>query len=388
MSRDELADRSGVSKATIVKLEQGQRLSASIRTVDALARALGVPLSSLLDRRERLERDGSEGMLGVRDALLALDVIPGLEGTAGGEPPSPQDLAASVRDAWALYWSGRLGDLRDRVPGMLAEARGAEREYGTIVSPALAQVYQLAANLCVHTGNDDLGFAAARSAMTAAARGDDELQHAVIASTVSWVCLHQGRPAEAEQAARVMAERIEPRFTVTAKAASEEEAGRRKAHLCVYGGLLLSAVAPAAQAGRADAVADYLAAARTASLGMTGGDRHDYNISFGPTQVAMQAGYGYSMLEQPDAALAAAKSVRREDLLNISWGAHKLDVAFACIQNRRWSSAVSALAEAHLVSAEWLRHQGPARSMILELKRKHRQALPEPLDTLAKAISR
>ena len=387
MSRDELAARSGVSKATIVKLEQGQRLSASVRTVDALAGALGVPVSSLLDRRDRLEHGGDDGMMAIRDVLLSLDVMPVLQDGEGGEPLPRLALARYVLNAWDLYWAGHLGILAARLPRLITDAKAAEREHGRSVSPMLAQAYQLAANLCVHTGYDDLGFSAARSAMWTANEGNDELQLAAITCTLSWVLLHMGRNGEAEQAARRMAERIEPPFSVTARGRTQEEDERRKAHLTVYGALLLSAVAPAAQAGDADAVAGYLTAARTAALPFTA-DRHDYQVNFGPTQVAMQAGYAHVMLEQPDACLAAARSVRRDDLLSISWGAHKLDVAFANMQKRRWSPAVAALAEAHSVSGEWFRHQGPARSMTLELKRRHQVTLPEPLDTLAKSIAR
>ncbi len=47
-------------------------------------------------------------------------------------------------------------------------------------------------------------------------------------------------------------------------------------------------------------------------------DRLDYNVNFGPTQVAMQATYAHAVLGEPGKALKAAEGVHREDLRPIS----------------------------------------------------------------------
>lgn len=71
LTREELAERAGVSRDIIAKLEQGIRESARINTLSNLATALGITPSQLLGRRERLERSSADGILAVRDALLS-----------------------------------------------------------------------------------------------------------------------------------------------------------------------------------------------------------------------------------------------------------------------------------------------------------------------------
>lgn len=377
LTQEQLAERSGVSLGIISDLEQGRRETARITTFTKLAGALGVTLSTLLDRRERMEREQPAGVLAVRDALLSVDDLPGIDpGADDGQPTALPALEAEVQRGWDLYWAGRLGDLAGLLPGLIGEARLTRGQSGPEAAKPLAQAYQLAADLMVHVGSDDLAMVAAERALKAAAAGDDELQHATLMGTASWVLLHQGRTAEAERVAASAAEGIEPRMS----AATPE-------HLTVWGSLLLTAVAPAATASRADNAEAYIGLARSAA-GRFEADRHDYWTSFGPTQVAMQACYANAVLGRPGRALKAAEGVRRENLLGISWGAHHLDRAQALATDGRPGrdrQAVEALAVAHAVSPEWFRHQGLARSLTRELADR-RSRLGEPLATLVAAV--
>lgn len=371
LTQEELAERSGVSKDVIRKLEQGVREGARIATLKALARGLGVTPSALLGQRERLERQSPDGILAVRDALLSPeDLYPGIGPGDDGEPMPVAGLRAAVRSGWDLYWGGRLGELAAVLPGLIGEARLAGRRHGAPAHGPLAQSYQLAADLMVHTGNDDLAAVAAERALSAAARGDDELQYVTLAGTASWVLLHQGRHADAERVARKAAEAAEPRVMGSAP----------RERLTVWGALLLSAAAPAASAGRASGVAEYMGAAGEAAAFLPE-DRHDYWVSFGPTQVAMQRCYTSAVLGEPGDALEAAKGVRREDLLPISWGAHHLDVAQALTDARRYRQAAGALLTACEVSPQWFRHQGVARGLVRQLV-EHERRLSGPLKRL------
>jgi len=371
ITQEELAERSGISKDVIRKLEQGRRESPRMNTLTALAKGLGVTPSALLGRRERLKRQSPDGVLAVRDALLSpADLYPGIAPDDAGEPLSAAELEAAVRRGWNCYWQGELGELAGMLPGLIGEARLAEREDGAAACKSLAQSYQLAADLMVHMGNDDLAAVAAERAMSAAARGDDELQHATLAGTASWVLLHQGRHSDAELVARKAAEAVEPRVMGTAP----------RERVTVYGALLLSAAAPAAASARASGVAGYMDAAGEAAS-LLPSDRHDYWVSFGPTQVAMQQCYTFAVLGEPGAALAAAKGVRQADLLPISWGAHHLDVAQACVDARKYRLATGALLTACEVSPQWFRHQGVARGLVRQLV-EHERRLSAPLKRL------
>jgi transcriptional regulator with XRE-family HTH domain len=371
ITQEELAERSGVSKDVIRKLEQGRRTSARVKTLGDLARGLGVTPSALLGRRERLERQAPDGILAVRDALLSpADLYPGAGPGEDGEPLGAADLAALVRRGWDYYWRGGFAELAAMLPGLIGEARLAAGDGGAPACKALAQSCQLAADLMVHTGNDDLAMAAAERALAAAARGDDELQHAVLAGTASWVLLHQGRHADAETVARRAAAAVEPRALGAAS----------PVHLTAWGALLLTAAAPAAALADAPGVERYMEAAAEAASFLPA-DRHDYQVSFGPTQVAMQRCYTSAVLREPGRALEAAKGVRREDLLPVSWGAHHLDVAQALVDAGRHRQATGALLTACEVSPQWFRHQGIARGLVRELVEQQRRLTP-PLKRL------
>ena len=355
LSQAGLAERSGISQRFIAKIEQDKG-QPSLPNVYALANALGMEPSRLLDKQERFSDGGRHhGILALRDAVLTTGDLPGLADSSDqGEPVPLAALERGVGKGWDLYWAGRFGELAEHLPPLIIAARATEKEQGGAASRPLAQAYQLAANLMVHVGNDDLAFAVARRALRAAHRGSDPLQYATLAGTLSWVSLHQGRLEDAERVARVAAAGIAPTGKVLMK------------HLTVYGALLLSAAAPAAAAGKAGAAREYLAEAQLTALRYTQGDRHDYEVSFGPTQVAMQACHVNSVLREPDPALKAARRVHRDDLRRISWGALNLDIAHANLDkgHRYVPDAVDALLKALEVSEEWARHQGLWRDSV------------------------
>jgi transcriptional regulator with XRE-family HTH domain len=375
LSQAELAVRAGVSPDLIAKLEQGTRHSARLTSLARLAQALGTPLSEMLDRRPRLDRAAdAASLLAVRDVLLCPSALPGIDPDEDeGKATPPVELLPAVRDGWTHYWDGRFGRLAQVLPGLIGEARVTARIAGPGAAVHLAQAYQLAACLNVHVGAEDLAAVAAERAINAAAQGSDELLWATLHGTYSWVLLAQGRFDDAERHAAHVAHRIEPALSTA-----------QPAHLTVWGALLLTALAPAAAAGRAEEVGEYVSIARAGAARLDA-DRHDYWTNFGPTQVAMQETHAFTVLGHPERALRAARTVRRDDLLSISWGRHQLDVARAQCDSGRDDAALAALRVAHDVSPEWFRHQGVARCLVAELVDRRRR-LPPVLRALARAV--
>jgi transcriptional regulator with XRE-family HTH domain len=364
LTQETLAALSGVSVDLVKKLEQGKRESARLTTLAALADALDVPLSQLMDKRPRLDGGGDRLVLGLRDALLSPALLPGIDPDDSGEATPLPALETAVRRAWADYWGGRFVELARIVPRLVAEARLTERAVGVPAAGVLARSYQVAACLLVHLGRDDLAAIGAERAIAAAAKGDDELQWAVLHGTYTWALLSQARYGEAEQLAIRTAERIEPRFS----SATEE-------HLTVWGGLVLWAMAAAVEGARRDTALDYISLSRVGAARMDR-DRHDYEVNFGPTQVAMQSTYAYSLLGEPDRALTAARDVRREDLHTISYGRHLLDVAQAHTSAGHHGPAVDVLHEAQILAPVWFRHQPAARTLVAELRERSTRLSP------------
>jgi transcriptional regulator with XRE-family HTH domain len=363
LTQEALAERSGLSLDLIKKLEQGRRQTARLTTFRALTDALDVPLSRLMDKQPRLNGGGERLVLGLRDALLSPGNLPGFDPADDtGEATPPEVLWQHVRRSWRDYWRGDFVELARILPGLIAEARNAHRALGPAAAGPLAQTYQLAADLLVHLGREDLAALGAERGIAAAAAGDDELQWATLHGAYAWALLTQARYEEAERVSIRTAERIEPRFSN----ATEE-------HLTVWGGLVLWAAAAAVEAAKADPALDYIALSRVGAARMEH-DRHDYQVNFGPTQVAMQATYAYATLGLPNRALRAAQQVRREDLYTISYGRHLLDVAQAHVDRRADDTAIGVLHEAKDLAPVWFRHQPVARTLVGQVR--ERKARP------------
>jgi hypothetical protein len=217
----------------------------------------------------------------------------------------------------------------------------------------------------VHLGRDDLAVMAAERAVRAAADGDDRLLWAVANGTYAWCIHHQGRLDVAERHALRVAEDVEPDFV---RAPLPE--------LTVWGALVLTGLASAAAAERTDEVREYIGLAKVGVGRFDDGDRHDYEVNYGRTQVAMQETHAYTMLHKPDRALKAARDVNRADLRDISWGRHLLDKASAHVDARHLQAAEVTLAESASMSPEWFRHQGPARVLVGDLRHEARKLSP------------
>lgn len=371
LSQEQLAERAGISIEMVRKTEQGRRYPR-LPVLMRIAQALDVPLSELADNHPRL--DGIEegaSVLALRDALLSPSAIPGLGITDTGEPLSAAQIQSAADDAGATYWQGDFPRMTAILPRLISSGRASARDADPAASSALAQLYDLSAALLVHLGKEDLAAVAAERAISAAASSGDERLHAMMQGTYAWVLLHQGRLEEAEQIAAAAADRIEPGFKAPAE------------HIAAWGSLLMTALGPAAAAGR-DTVEDYV---RLAGAGAEriGRRVHIYQTSFAPATVHMQATYAYAVRREPAKALAAAGKVHPGDLPGtISRGRHLLDVAQAHVDASHGHEATEALAEAHALAPVWFAHQGVARILVSELLDQQNR-LTQPLKSLADA---
>jgi transcriptional regulator with XRE-family HTH domain len=364
MTQEELAHLSGVSQVMIAKVEQGHR-QPRLPVITKLSSALDVPLSELLDNKPRLDgrRDGAS-ILAIRDVLLSPAQLPGIGlGNDDGEPTPLPQLRDALAEAARRYWAGDFASLAAMLPPLIGEARITAEVAGPEASSALAQIYDLTAALMVHMGKEDLAALSAERAITAATASNDQLLHATLEGTYSWVLLHQGRLTESEQLAVTVADRIEPSFSAPAK------------HVAVWGHLLMTALAPAAAAG--NDVSEYV------SLASAGAERVGHptkayvgQTAFGQASVAMQACHAYAVTREPAEALNAARKIAPGDLAGISYGRHLLDVAQAHTDARHPAAATAVLAQARTLSPVWFRHQGIARSLVADLCEQQKRLSP------------
>ena len=361
ITQEELAARSGISQVMIARTEQGKRFPR-LPVLTKLASALDVSLSELLDKQPRLgaDRDGAS-VLALRDVLLSPSLLPGITPADDAEPPTPADLETGTTQAAAAYWEGKFAELAAMLPHLITDARLAARHDPVRGARPLTLACDLVASLLVHFGRDDLAAVGAGQAVTAAAAGDDELLHATEQGTYAWVLLHQGRMSEAEQLAAQAAQRIQPPFTAPAE------------HLAAWGNLLMTALAPAAAAGRD--VNEYISLAQAAAA-RTGRRQRVYLTSFGAPSVAMQAVHAHAVMRQPGKALKAARAIKPGDLTGITHGRHLLDIAQAHVDARHDQDATHTLTRARAISPTWFTHQGIARTLTAELTHRARRLTP------------
>lgn len=370
LTQEELAHLSGVSKEMIAKIEQGRRYPR-LTVLARLSQALDIPLAELVDDRPRLDghREGAS-ILAIRDTLQSPSLLPGIDAAEPGDPTPLPQLQQAVSGAGHLYWAGEFARLAAVLPSLMGEARLTALTAGAPAWSLLAQSYDLAAALMVHMGKEDLAALAAERAVSAATSSGDELLYAFLRGSYSWVLLHQGRLAEAEQLASRAAESIEPSFSAPDK------------HLAVWGSLLMLSLAPAAAAG--GDFSGYIALASAASERL--GRKVDvYQTSFGPALVHMQSCHAFAVTREPASALTAARKLHPGDLSGISYGRHLLDVAQAHTDARHFQAATAVLAQAHKLAPVWFRHQGIARNLVIDLCEQQRRLSPA-LRELATAV--
>lgn len=367
MKQRELAEAAEVSVDVIRKLEQGQRQSARLETLTALANALDAPLAELVGKLRGLAVGAEDSeVLHLRQAVL------GIAPLADVQPPAVAVLNDVVAGLWRLYWSGRYAQLARELPSMINTARVAVGDAGDAERAAacavLSELLQLTGSLLAHLAHEDLAHVALHGAGHAAESAGDELLYAAHQATRAWVLTRQGLWIEAEHLAVSAAAVVEPRLS----SASLDQ-------VAVWGELLRYAATALARSARHSEAAEMLELLRAAAARM-GGDRPTryLGMAFGPTVVAMRAVDTAISAEKYRQALELAARVEHPD--NVPPALHArylLNVAWAQMSDWRSTDAVATLRRAESLAPEALAHQTIARTIIAELlPRRRKQRLP------------
>lgn len=374
LTQTALAHAAGVSVDLIRKLEQGRRHTASIASLQRIARALDVDAGELLSKTQPLPApDEHSGAVAIRRALTNVDDL------VGDEPDlEPLTLAAgrrAVTYGWGAYWSGAYDQLGQLLPGAIARLRATVREVPAdqraVARDLAAQMHQLAACTLVHLGYPDIAHHALRDALTLAADGADPLRPAALRGSLAWVLLTQGRYAEAHRLA-------------TASAAGLGPTGASALHTwSLYGSLLLGGATAAARAGDRPLAEVLLDEARGAAERT--GDRNDYETAFGPDQVLMQTVDVEVVTENYGAALHAGRRMPPGTSLPVAARArHLSDLALAHTRLGHDGAALDVLLTMEQLAPAWMRYQTQPRQIVRELR--ERAAYPPRLTDLARRM--
>lgn len=355
----ELAVAAEVSVDVIRKLEQGRRLTASIPTLQRIARVLDVDVGELLGSSRPSPSVGQSqtAVVAIRDALTSVDDLMGELDDA--DAPDLTEFSRAVTYAFGLYWAGRYEPLTAMLPRLLADAaaaaHGAASADSAWAADLAAQVHRIAASALLHLGAPDLGYVAAREALRWAASASDPLRDAAGRCSLGHVLMRQGRFVDAERVCVATAEAIQPQGEVS------------PAQLSVYGGLLLRGATAAARQRRAGAAADLLAEAGSVAQ-RVGTDRADYDVVFGPGHAVMGAVDCFVVAEDYVSAAKRARTMPPDAALPLSTRSrHLADVAHSQLRLGHPRVAESVLLAMEQAAPEWTAHQQLPRVLVGEL---------------------
>ncbi|MFK0249300.1 helix-turn-helix domain-containing protein [Amycolatopsis azurea] len=363
-----LAQMANVSVSLVRKVEQGA-VPASPAFVSSTARALNIGVDDLLGqpykRSSPDERNLHATVPPLRRELAAYKMPP----EDGVQPRSMHELAAEVARASTLRHSVDLDALGAVLPGLLADIRaktwltdGTERERAFGIR---AEAYYAASQLAYKLGYIDLSSLAVDRYEWAAAQSGDELAVLVgdyqrageMISTADW-----------DGAQRLL----------TASRARIEDliGGTDKPTIAVWGNLHLKSGLASARAGDMDTANDHLAEAREAAMRL-GGDRDDYRLCFGPTNVGLwSVGLAVEALDGTEAVKRAERLVIPSGTQRERVGHHWIDLSRGYLLHGDHEKATSSLYRAKEISPQQARFHPMFHETVRTLARKRRKADP------------
>lgn len=361
LTQRELASSAGVSISLVRKIEQYEREDIRVETALKLARALRVPTSMILARDFAPDDAAPDVMTAwepVRRALAGQAGHPDGEVTAAG-------ITAAIRDLGPSLTAHRYSTVRDILPLVLRDADALDE--GPAARKVHSDILTTVGYLLTQTRQFGIAELTLGRAIDAAS---DRLDAAAAADTLTWLRLRQGRLDEALATAVDWADELEPRFS----RATDKE-------LMTWGRFLLSTVNAALRDNRPGEAQDALELAGAAATRM-GRDvqRHPGSqMVFGPTTVGFIRAETQVLTGHPDKALAIAAGLPDPPPFPglVSRLRHRLDIANAHAQMRRYPEAVAELGAVRQRAPEWLANQQYARDILRRVVDRRRTLTPE-----------
>ncbi|MFE7480092.1 helix-turn-helix domain-containing protein [Streptomyces sp. NPDC057552] len=359
LTQRELADHSGVSVSTIRKLEQGERPTARMETLHALARTLRLETMDLVakPKEEGARAETHELWAPVRAELTRPPA------SAIDAPATPAGVSGVLRAAELLYSNHQFTELAAVLPGLLRDADTLSGD-GRGVQ---VRVLQLAAGALTHTRQFDIAELVVRRSL---ANAQDRLEASASINTLTWLMIRQGQLDQALTLATQWADDLEPRIT---RATTSE--------LAAWGLLLLRASGAAVRNNQPEVAADMKRFARSAAtaIGREVKVAHETVRTFGPTTVRMLTVEDALVKDQPDTALRLAAqmplfAVRPSSSVR---SRHGLDVANAYARLGRFTESFGKLSELQAASPQWFPNQTPARDTLRTIVEGRRTLTPE-----------
>jgi transcriptional regulator with XRE-family HTH domain len=359
LSQAELAAIVGRSVAWVSQVERGVRRVDRMTVLEAVARALDVPLAELAAEAPVVAAVAVQPPAAV-DLRLVLSGAHALRAMLDGRPATDPDvLRAGVEEAWELTHGGRYAELAGLLRRLIPDLEEAARSLPEPGRPAafelLAAAYQACSAALAKLGEPEAAWIAADRAMSAAERAGQPLLVAAGAFRLVFVFLAARHYGQAEETAR----------TAAAALRRLADAGQ-PGTLALWGALTLQRAITAARVNRPDAAYAHLDSAREVAA-RAGEWRNHYNTEFGPANVTLHEIAVAVDLGDAGRALRAAAAVDPSVLSAERRARMLIDVARAHTQRRQADQAVAALCRADELTPEQVRGHGLVRRLVADL---------------------
>ncbi|MFI6444665.1 helix-turn-helix domain-containing protein [Kitasatospora sp. NPDC050543] len=365
LTQEGLAEKSGVSSDVVKKLEQKRKHSARLPTLHALAKGLGVEITSLLGDPPAIPSTGDAEppeLIAVRRAIMPPLFAPPVA-PDGADALSLPLLRAEIADAWTLYHNADFGRVMELLPGIIADARltaavgaGRARLEG---QHALGKSLQLGGHLAIRLGKTDLGLSSLERAIAAADAAEDPLLTAMVSNSVAWAYQRQNRLEDAQGLALHVADGIEREHVTTGEG------------LRVWGGLIMSAATSTARSGDYEGASEMMLTAEDATGRLSGmlapADGRMVSV-FNRSSVRIERVRLAVQHARPEEALGLARGMRLSADTPPSWRTWLLlDVARAYADIGDAAGAVATLEKLQRVAPGWMRHHTLAVAVVADL---------------------
>ncbi len=281
-------------------------------------------------------------------------------------PAGHTELAVRINEAFVCSQTERWSRLGVLLPDLIADAwQAAHSSTGEPQRRAFGQlslVWRVTSGMLDRIGEKDLPWISAERDMAAAERSEDGLLIAGAAWRLAVVLRHSGRLQESIDVPVATADALRPQLAQSPQ------------HGSLYGALMLKGAVGAASVGDHVAVRDYLRECdRAAQLT---GDRNDFWLAFGPTNVAIHRVWLATEMGDPidairqaayidDAALPSELAERR--------ASHLITVAWSHYLRRHDDEALTALAVARAAAPEQLLFTHRVHDMLRQMLRRDRR---------------